>query len=238
MDDDPGDQLVPAHGSPVREARQFALGPDKPERDDLLLAFGQNLRAQRALAGLTQQTLAERCFLRTGQISLLERGKTTPNLFILLMLADVAGVGVGELVSGLAAPSRRASREQILALVTQQPGIGTAELAGSLGLPSSYVSQTARRMHSYKEVVWRPMGWETGPRQMSASGGAPLLTRRESEVLGQLHRGKSNAEVALALKIGVETVRTYVASVLRKNGVRSRQELVRTSTPEGEKAES
>jgi DNA-binding NarL/FixJ family response regulator len=55
---------------------------------------------------------------------------------------------------------------------------------------------------------------------------APPLTPREVEVLEHLSRNRSNAEIALALKIGVETVRTYVARVLRKLGKRSRQELI------------
>lgn len=151
---------MPAHSSPVRDARQLALGPDKRERDLLLLAFGQNLKTQRVLAGLSQQALADRCFLRPGQVSQLERGKTAPGLLVLLLLADTTGVEIGQLVSGLAAPSRRASREQILALVTQHPGISTAELEGSLGLPPEYVARTARRMHSYQEIVWRSRGWQ------------------------------------------------------------------------------
>lgn len=55
---------------------------------------------------------------------------------------------------------------------------------------------------------------------------APALTDRETEVLGCLSRGRSNAEIALALEIGVETVRTHVASILRKLNAQSRLELV------------
>jgi transcriptional regulator with XRE-family HTH domain len=160
MDEDQRDRLVAPKRPPASRAWQVALGADKHERDGLLRAFGQNLKKHRALAGLTQQTLAERCFLDSGQISHLERGKTAPNLLILLMLADVTGVGVGELVSGLGAPSRVASREQILVLVAQQPGVRTAALAGSLALPPWYAYQTARRMHSYGEIVWRRPGWQ------------------------------------------------------------------------------
>ncbi len=171
MDEDPGDQLVAPGRSPASRVWQAALGPDKHERDELLHAFGQNLKTHRALAGLTQQTLAERCFLRADEVSHLERGKAAPNLLILLMLADVTGVGVGELVRGLSAPSRLASRELILALVTQQPGIRTAALAGSLRLPPGYTHQTARRMHSYKEIVGR-CGWQ--PWTNPTLGGASL----------------------------------------------------------------
>lgn len=61
--------------------------------------------------------------------------------------------------------------------------------------------------------------------------GAHILTGRETEVLECLSRGASNAEIALALEIGVETVRTYVASILRKLDVQSRQKLVGVPIP-------
>jgi DNA-binding NarL/FixJ family response regulator len=60
---------------------------------------------------------------------------------------------------------------------------------------------------------------------------ARLLTDRETEVLEHLSRGETNAGIALALEIGIETVRTYVATVLRKLNVQSRRELVGMPIP-------
>jgi DNA-binding NarL/FixJ family response regulator len=63
----------------------------------------------------------------------------------------------------------------------------------------------------------------------SAHGGslAPggLLTQREVEVLALLQEGRSNAQIALALQVGVETVRTHARNLYRKLGVSSRREL-------------
>ncbi len=65
---------------------------------------------------------------------------------------------------------------------------------------------------------------------LGAGEGAPppgpdLLTPREAEVLAQLQRGRSNAEIALELSVGIETVRTHARRIYRKLGVRTRREL-------------
>jgi DNA-binding NarL/FixJ family response regulator len=52
-----------------------------------------------------------------------------------------------------------------------------------------------------------------------------LLTPREAEVLDLLQRGRSNAQIAHELSLGIETVRTHVRNILRKLGVSSRKQL-------------
>jgi DNA-binding NarL/FixJ family response regulator len=53
-------------------------------------------------------------------------------------------------------------------------------------------------------------------------GRAEGLTQRESEVLVMMARGYTNAEIAAALYIGTETVKTHVRRVLTKLGLRNR----------------
>lgn len=54
----------------------------------------------------------------------------------------------------------------------------------------------------------------------------PDLTEREAEVLRLMAAGRSNAEIASALFLGVETVKTHVANVLLKLHARDRTQAV------------
>jgi DNA-binding NarL/FixJ family response regulator len=62
--------------------------------------------------------------------------------------------------------------------------------------------------------------------------GSDLLTPREADVLELLQEGATNAQVAHALSIGVETVRTHARNIYRKLGISSRRELARLGRPD------
>lgn len=51
------------------------------------------------------------------------------------------------------------------------------------------------------------------------------LTRREREVLACLQTNAMNAEIAVMLNVGVETVRTHASNIYRKLGVKGRHHL-------------
>jgi DNA-binding NarL/FixJ family response regulator len=72
------------------------------------------------------------------------------------------------------------------------------------------------------QVAPRPVA---GGRSGASYGSSHPLTQREAEVLPLLQQGRSNAQIALALGVGVETVRTHARNIYRKLGVSSRREL-------------
>ncbi len=151
-----------------KQGRLAALGPDKPEKDEILLAFGQRLRLLRVAARLSQDKLARRCFLRHDEISRLEHGGATPSLTVLLMLAHTLSASVAELTDGLAAPSRKATKSQTLALIAAQPGITPLALADDLALPAWYIRELMRCLEATGEIARQPPGWRQAHRQPSS----------------------------------------------------------------------
>lgn len=85
---------------------------------------------------------------------------------------------------------------------------------GSLLAPS-----VTRRV--IEEFARRP-----GPVSSGPEGPLPELTAREREVLGQIVRGLSNAEIAKELFVSEATVKTHIRSMLQKLGLRDRTQLV------------
>jgi DNA-binding NarL/FixJ family response regulator len=83
-------------------------------------------------------------------------------------------------------------------------------------------------------------GMHVLPRSAAAGGGvdslnlegSDLLTPREADVLELLQDGATNAQIAHALSIGVETVRTHARNIYRKLGIASRRDLARLGRPE------
>jgi NarL family two-component system response regulator LiaR len=72
------------------------------------------------------------------------------------------------------------------------------------------------------QVQLSPQVAERLMREVPAPESPEALTRRETEVLRLLARGRSNKEIAVDLSITEKTVKTHVSNVLGKLGVSSR----------------
>ena len=83
-------------------------------------------------------------------------------------------------------------------------------------------------------VTGRVMAWVRGSTgSTEAAAALEGLTSRELEVLAEIGRGATNAEIARALFIAETTVKTHVSSLLTKLGVRDRVALALTAQRAG-----
>jgi transcriptional regulator with XRE-family HTH domain len=154
--------MTESHRAPERVPayRKITFGPDVHERGSVLVAFGHNLRAARRKAGLSQETVAMRSFMRRNYMSRLESGECAPDLPALLVLADRLEIPVMMLIGDLEAPVRRAGTDQVRDVISRQPGLSSSAVASALGLPDRYVEEIIFYLRSVGVVVARQRGWQ------------------------------------------------------------------------------
>ena len=108
-------------------------------------------------------------------------------------------------------------------------GLSNVESAQLLAFGASACLATdtqVRDLHHAIHLASRGLQLQALPLSVDARAADPLLTGREGDVLGLLRQNRSNAQIALALGIGVETVRSHARSIYRKLGVSSRRTLL------------
>jgi DNA-binding NarL/FixJ family response regulator len=124
-------------------------------------------------------------------------------------------------------------------LVVFTDGLPAAEAAQLLAFGASACLARNTQARDVRNTLYlTSRGMQVAPRSANDASGAragdPLLTQREGDVIGLLRQGQGNAQIALELQIGVETVRTHARNIYRKLGVTSRRALIALPTPAAE----
>ena len=149
---------------------------------------------------------------------------TAPDVILLdLKLPGRDGIAVlGELTA-------RGGTPRVLVLTSAtEPGFASAALrAGAAGVLYKDVDPDAlvraiRSVHDGHLLLAPEAAGSLVRSAGPAFGGVDALTRREREVLAELAKGRSNREIARALRVSEKTVKAHVSSVLAKLGVQDR----------------
>ncbi|MFI6481346.1 response regulator [Nonomuraea sp. NPDC050663] len=140
-----------------------------------------------------------------------------PDVLLLdLKMPRLDGLGALGRLSGSAV------RVVVLTSVSDRADVGPAMRAGAAGFlykdidPPALV-QAVRAVHG-GQVLMAP---EAAEAMIGAPAAVPL-TDRELEVLKLIAAGRSNREIAGALRVAEKTVKTHVSNVLMKLGVQDR----------------
>jgi DNA-binding NarL/FixJ family response regulator len=92
-------------------------------------------------------------------------------------------------------------------------------------MPAAALVAALERIHAGEVIVSEPPA-RRQPVGRDWPGRAEGLSERESEVLSLITQGRSNAEVAQAAYLSINTVKTYIRTAYAKIGVTSRTQAV------------
>ncbi len=150
-----------------------------------------------------------------------------------VVLMDVRMPGMDGLeATRLISESGSAAKVLVLTTFEVDEYVFEAMRAGAAGfvlkrVPPPELIEAVRVVASGESLLF-PASTRAVIERFSAADGyeLPDLTEREQDVLRELARGRSNQEIAASLFVSVETVKSHVASILTKLGVRDRTQAV------------
>jgi NarL family two-component system response regulator LiaR len=142
---------------------------------------------------------------------------------------DVALINFGSLAS--AAELRELHRRfqaTRLVVLANRPTVSESRQMLAFGA-TACLSKSSEARDVLHAIHLASRGLHVLPSAQDAPGPVPgpdVLTPREAEVMELLQSGKSNAEIAQELNVGIETVRSHARRIYRKLGVKTRRELL------------
>ena len=86
---------MPSRSPSIRHSARKKLGFDQGSAT----AFGEVVRAARVHAGISQEALAYMSDIERSYMSMLERGKSQPTLFVILKVSDALGYEAWQLLA-------------------------------------------------------------------------------------------------------------------------------------------
>jgi DNA-binding NarL/FixJ family response regulator len=164
-------------------------------------------------------------YARTGREAIAIAGETRPDVVLLdLRLPDMLGP---EVVRGIRR-SAPAARVVLFTAYADHAAVEPALAAGAVGVvvkdsALSDLVDVIRRVAAgepLEDAHLRDESSERFVRELRRSG----LTRREYDILRRISMGETNPEIAEALGLTRNTVKTYVQTALYKLGARNRIE--------------
>jgi DNA-binding NarL/FixJ family response regulator len=173
--------------------------------------------------------IALAAYARTGREAITLAGQTQPDVVLLdLRLPDMLGPEVIHGIQRVAAGAR-------IVLFTAYPDHAAVQPALAAGAHAVVLKDADRadlvdtiRRVATDEPPHSGSGTGPGPaaisQQLSRNLRRYALTRREYDILRRISMGETNPEIAEALGLSRNTVKTYVQSALTKLGARNRIE--------------
>lgn len=183
---------------PLRVAGLREILARRPSFDVIATGIGEALRnPDFDLVLMLERRLVESCAL-LGRLK-----QKNPEIKVIMVSPESGDESVMTAISSGAKGwlHQTASPEQVLQAVD-------VVAAGSIWAPRKVLSQMVDRALGNSGAPLRPQ--------------APRLTLREEEVLEQLIMARSNREIAEALSIREQTVKSYMAKLMKKVGVDNR----------------
>ena len=209
--------LLAAEGDALQTAQLLAL------LVDACLAGEEQAPAEAAALGLDQlaqgsgiAVVAARAELAAARVAVADGRFDAAGEAARLALA-----GFGRL--GMPYEIAEARAELARALASEAPDMAREEARAAF---ETFQELGACRARDAAAAILRDLGTPPGARPRTSGE----LTARESEVLGLLGSGMSNAEIATALFISEKTAGHHVSRILSKLGVRNRTEAAAVAT--------